>query len=77
MRSSPCPAIAAWRTRSGRVYDLYGAGDRFALLETEGPHEDTPELRLGAFRWMNRWLKARHRRRRGTIPWTSAAGRDS
>src|SRR5690606_24447254 len=24
---------------------------------TEGPHKDTPELRLGAFRWMNRWLK--------------------
>jgi dienelactone hydrolase len=40
-----------------RLYDLYGAGDRFALLETSGPHKDTPELRLGAFRWMNRWLK--------------------
>ena len=31
-----------------RIYDLYGAGDRFALLETQGPHKDTPELRLGA-----------------------------
>lgn len=41
-----------------RVYDLYGAGDRFVLLETSGPHKDTPELRLGADRWMNRWLKA-------------------
>src|SRR5262249_33578727 len=28
-----------------------------ALLETKGKHEDTPELRLGAFHWMNRWLK--------------------
>jgi len=27
------------------------------LLETEGPHKDTAELRLGAYRWMNRWLK--------------------
>jgi hypothetical protein len=40
-----------------RIYDLYGAGDRFVLLETQGPHKDTPELRLGAYRWMNRWLK--------------------
>src|SRR5207244_2059495 len=30
---------------------------KFALLETAGPHKDTPELRRGAFRWMNRWLK--------------------
>jgi hypothetical protein len=40
-----------------RIYDLYGAGDRFTLLETKGPHKDTPELRAGAFAWMNRWLK--------------------
>src|SRR5262249_31198409 len=26
-------------------------------METKGPHKDTPELRDGAFRWMNRWLK--------------------
>jgi dienelactone hydrolase len=39
-----------------RVYDLYGAADRFQLLETKGPHKDTPELRIGTFRWMNRWL---------------------
>jgi hypothetical protein len=40
-----------------RIYELYGAADHFALLETKGPHKDTPELRLGAYRWMNRWLK--------------------
>jgi hypothetical protein len=40
-----------------RIYGLYDASDRFALLETKGPHKDTPELRLGAYRWMNRWLK--------------------
>ncbi len=40
-----------------RIYELYGAADKFTLLETKGPHQDTPELRLGAFRWMNRWLK--------------------
>jgi acetyl esterase/lipase len=40
-----------------RLYDLYGASDRFQLMETQGPHKDTPELRLGAYRWLNRWLK--------------------
>jgi hypothetical protein len=43
--------------KARRIYGLYGAADRFQLLETKGPHKDTPELRVGAFRWMNRWLK--------------------
>jgi hypothetical protein len=42
--------------RVRKIYKLYGAEDKFALLETKGPHKDTPELRLGAYRWMNRWL---------------------
>jgi hypothetical protein len=40
-----------------KVYDLYAAGDRFQLLETTGPHKDTPELQFGINRWMSRWLK--------------------
>ena len=40
-----------------KIYDLYGAGEKFTVLETSGPHKDTPELRLGAFRWLNHWLK--------------------
>ncbi len=40
-----------------RIYELYGAADRFQLLETKGPHKDTPELRLGTYRWLNRWLR--------------------
>jgi dienelactone hydrolase len=40
-----------------KVYDLYGAKEKFQLLETKGPHTDTLELRIGAYRWMNRWLK--------------------
>jgi dienelactone hydrolase len=40
-----------------RIYELYGAADHFQLLETKGSHKDTPALRVGAFRWMNRWLK--------------------
>ena len=40
-----------------RIYDLYGASDRFALCETAGGHVDTPEIRQGAYAWMNRWLR--------------------
>jgi hypothetical protein len=53
----PVPGYRRLAEKVRRVYDLYGAGDRFALLETAGPHQDTLELRLGAYRWMNRWLK--------------------
>ncbi len=40
-----------------KVYSLYDADEKFQLLETSGPHKDTPELRRGINRWMNRWLK--------------------
>lgn len=40
-----------------KVYALYGAEEKFQLLETKGPHKDTPELHMGINRWMNRWLK--------------------
>ncbi|MGE3805957.1 MAG: alpha/beta hydrolase family protein [Gemmataceae bacterium] len=38
------------------IYKLYDAEEKFQLMETKGPHKDTPELRKGAFEWMNRWL---------------------
>jgi hypothetical protein len=40
-----------------RLYELYGAADRFVVMETAGPHKDTADLRLGAYRWMSLWLK--------------------
>lgn len=40
-----------------KVYEWYDAADKFQLLETKGPHKDTPELRVGINKWMNRWLK--------------------
>lgn len=43
--------------QASKIYKLYGAEDKFQLLETKGPHRDTPELHLGINRWMNRWLK--------------------
>ncbi len=43
--------------RARKVYKLYGAEEKFGLLETKGPHKDSPELRLGEYAWMNRWLQ--------------------
>jgi dienelactone hydrolase len=40
-----------------KIYSLYGASDKLGLYITEGPHRDTQELRIGAFRWMNRFLR--------------------
>ena len=34
-----------------------GASDQVALHITAGPHKDTQELRVHAFRWLNRHLK--------------------
>jgi dienelactone hydrolase len=53
----PVPGYRRLADKGRRIYDMYGAADKFVLLETTGPHKDTPELRLGAYRWMNRWLK--------------------
>ena len=39
------------------VYRLYGKADQLGLQITEGPHKDTQELRVHAFRWFNRFLK--------------------
>jgi Prolyl oligopeptidase family len=53
----PVPGYRRLYDKAHRIYDLYGAGDKFVLLETKGPHKDTPELRRGAFTWLNKWLK--------------------
>ena len=39
------------------IYELYDAGENLGLQITEGPHEDTQELHIHAFRWFNRFLK--------------------
>lgn len=53
----PLPGYRRPATKARRIYDLLGAGERFALLESAGPHKDLPELRKGEYHWMNRWLK--------------------
>ena len=40
-----------------RLYALHKASDKLGLLITEGPHKDTQDLQVPAFRWFNRWLK--------------------
>jgi dienelactone hydrolase len=39
------------------IYQLYNASDKLGLLITEGPHRDTQDLQVPAFRWFNRFLK--------------------
>ena len=43
--------------KTRKVYELYGAAEKFQLLETKGPHSDTPELHRGINAWMAKWLK--------------------
>jgi len=40
-----------------KIYQLYQAADKLGLLITEGPHKDTQDLQVPAFRWFNRFLK--------------------
>jgi dienelactone hydrolase len=39
------------------IYELYQASDKLGLLITEGPHKDTQDLQVPAFRWFDRFLK--------------------
>ena len=39
------------------IYKLYDAEERLGLQITEGPHADTQELHIHAFRWFNRFFK--------------------
>ncbi len=53
------PLDGVLRVHAGvaRIYGLLGASDRLGLLITEGPHRDTQDLQVPAFRWFNRFLK--------------------
>ncbi len=42
------------------IYRLYDASDQLGLQITEGPHADTQELHIHAFRWMNRFLRGQN-----------------
>jgi dienelactone hydrolase len=53
----PLDGVYRTHARLKRIYQLHNAADKLGLLITEGPHKDTQELQVPAFRWMSRWLK--------------------
>lgn len=56
-RIFPLDGVVELHSKVRKIYQLYDAADRLGLQITEGPHKDTQELRVHAFRWMNRFLK--------------------
>ncbi len=53
----PLDGVVRLHSQVRHIYELYGKGNQLGLHITEGPHKDTQELRIHAFRWFNRWLK--------------------
>jgi dienelactone hydrolase len=56
-RIFPLEGVVRTHAKVRRIYHLYGADDKLALHITAGPHKDTQELRVHAFRWFNKHLK--------------------
>lgn len=56
-RIFPLDGVVDVHAKVRRIYELYGAPQHLGLQITEGPHKDTQELRVHAFRWFNRFLK--------------------
>ncbi|MDB4665438.1 prolyl oligopeptidase family serine peptidase [Verrucomicrobia bacterium] len=52
----PLDGVLRTHAQVRKVYALLGASDRLGLLITEGPHKDTQDLQVPAFRWFRRWL---------------------
>ncbi len=53
----PLDGVVRTHARVRHIYRLYGADKNLGLHITEGPHQDTQELRVHAFVWFNRFLK--------------------
>ncbi|ELP33535.1 alpha/beta hydrolase family protein [Rhodopirellula baltica] len=53
----PLEGVVDVHAKVRKIYELYGAEENLGLQITSGPHHDTQELRIHAFRWMNRHLK--------------------
>jgi cephalosporin-C deacetylase-like acetyl esterase len=58
-RIFPLDGVVRTHAKVKRIYELHNAADKLGLLITEGPHKDTQELQVPAFRWMNRWLQSK------------------
>ena len=53
----PLDGVVRIHTKMRDIYRRLGAEKNLGLAISEGPHEDTQELQLAAFRWFNRWLR--------------------
>ncbi len=56
-RIFPLEGVVDVHSKVRDIYRLYGQGKNLGLHITQGPHTDTQELRIHAFRWMNRFLR--------------------
>ncbi|MBN1362213.1 MAG: acetylxylan esterase [Sedimentisphaerales bacterium] len=53
----PLDGVVRTHDKVRSIYRLYGAQRNLGLNITEGPHQDSQELRVHAFVWFNRFLK--------------------
>jgi len=53
----PLDGVLRVHEKVRNIYKLYNAEKKLGLHITEGPHEDTQEIRIHAFVWFNRFLK--------------------
>lgn len=53
----PLDGVMRIHDRMKRIYGLLGASDKLGVFISEGPHADSQELQVAAFRWMNRFLR--------------------
>ncbi|MGV3755409.1 MAG: alpha/beta hydrolase family protein [Verrucomicrobiota bacterium] len=56
-RIFPLDGVVRLHKEVANIYKLYGVTNNLGLLITEGPHKDTQDLQVPAFRWFNRHLK--------------------
>ncbi|MCP4783888.1 MAG: prolyl oligopeptidase family serine peptidase [Fuerstiella sp.] len=56
-RIFPLDGVVEIHRQVRHIYELYQQPLQLGLQITEGPHKDTQELRVHAFRWLNRWLQ--------------------
>ncbi len=56
-RIFPLDGVVRTFEKVRHIYGLHGARDRVALNITAGGHQDTQELQVHAFRWLNHHLK--------------------
>jgi dienelactone hydrolase len=57
----PLDGVVQVYERARAVYRKLGREDQIGLHISEGPHKDTQPLYIGAFEWMNRFLKGTDR----------------